>query len=66
MARNIHEVLDRDRELYPEFKKLSENPKRLDEMSAIMIGCEYAAEFNLMRRALETTCRMLEFERSTH
>lgn len=61
-ARTIHEVLDRDRELYPEFRDLSENDRRLDEMSAIMDGCGYSAEFNLMKRALLTTRRTLEFE----
>jgi len=34
MARTIHEVLHRDRELYPEFRNLLNNPERLDEMSA--------------------------------
>jgi hypothetical protein len=62
MARTIHEVLDYDRELYTEFRKLSENPERLDEMAAIMEGCNYSAEFNLMRRALGLSRRVLEFE----
>ncbi len=62
MARTIHEVLDRDRELYPEFRNLLNNPERLDEMSAIMEGCNYSVEFNLMRRSLELTKRVLEFE----
>jgi len=62
MARTIHEVLDRDRELYPEFRSLLDNPERLDEMSAIMDGCNYSAEFNLMRRSLGLAKRVLEFE----
>ena len=65
MARSIHEVLDSDRELYNEYRRLSDNPERLDEMAAIMEGCGYAAEYNLMRRSLILTRRMLEFERNT-
>ena len=65
MARTIHEVLDSDRELYNEYRRLSENQERLDEMAAIMEGCGYAAEYNLMRRSLTLSRRMMEFERST-
>jgi len=64
MARTIHEILDYDRDLYTEFRKLSENSERLDEMAAIMNGCGYSAEFNLMRRALGVSRRVLEFERN--
>jgi hypothetical protein len=64
MARSIHEVLDSDRELYNEYRRLSDNPERLDEMAAIMEGCGYAAEYNLMRRSTLLTRKMLEFERT--
>jgi hypothetical protein len=64
MARTIHEVLDKDRELYNEYRTLTDNPERLDEMAAIMEGCGYAAEYNLMRRSLILTRKILEFERS--
>jgi len=63
MARTIHEVLDSDRDLYAEYKDLAGNQDRLDEMSAVMDGCNYSADFNLMRRALNLTLHMLEFER---
>ena len=63
MARTIHEVLDSDRDLYNEYRQLADNSERLDEMAAIMEGCGYAAEFNLMRRSTVLTRRVLEFER---
>ena len=64
VPRTIHEVLDRDRELYSAFRELSENESRLEEMSAIMDGCNYSGEFNLMKRSLVLARRMLEFERT--
>lgn len=63
-ARTIHEVLDSDRELYSEYKALSMNPDRLDEMSAIMESCGYGPNYNLMRRALLLVPKVLEFERT--
>ena len=63
MARTIHEVLDSDRDLYNEYRQLTDKSERLDEMAAIMEGCGYAAEFNLMRRSAVLTRRVLEFER---
>jgi len=64
MARTIHEVLDSDRELYTEYRRVMENSRRLDEMSAIMEGCGYSTEFNLLRRSGRLTVHVLEFERS--
>jgi len=63
MARTVHELLDSDRDLYNEYRRLTDNPERLDEMAAIMEGCNYSADYNLMRRALVLTRKMLEFER---